>query len=256
VVAAALRDIFEKSGRQPARLQTDQGKEFWNKDVKAVLDEFDIVHFFTHSPDVKAALVERFNRTFKSRLYRYLTRESSESYLDVLQDLVDSYNLTIHSAINRTPASVKETNVREVWEHQFGDLLKDTERSKQTTKFKVGDTVRITKNKVAFNKGYLANWSEEVFTVDRVVFRRPVVYKLKDLEGEDIKGVFYGPELQLVSGYDSEVLKTDVLREKVNKKTGEKEVLIHYRGYPKDSLKWIAEKDLELPEEEQQEQQQ
>jgi transposase InsO family protein len=245
-VAEAFEDIFQED-RVPARVQTDQGKEFLNHNVKAVFDERDVEHFFTHSPDVKAAFVERFNRTFKNRLYRYMTRENTDSYLPVLQDLVRSYNQTVHSAIDRTPESVKETDVKEVWKHQYGDLLEDTpaKRRKQLSKFQVGDTVRITKNKVPFNKGYLANWSDEVFKINQVIYRRPVVYKLKDLEGEDIKGVFYAPELQSVSGYEGDVLQSEVLRSKVNKKTGEREVLIHYKGYPKDSLKWIAEKDLE-----------
>jgi transposase InsO family protein len=252
IIADALRDIFETGGRTPTLLQTDQGKEFLNKDVRALLEEYDAELFFTHSPDIKAALVERFNRTFKNRLYRYMTKSGTETYLPVLQDLVNSYNETVHSSIGRTPASVTAENVKEVFQFQYADQLKDSvskRRRDHPPQFKVGDTVRISKNKAAFDKGYLPNWSEEVFRVDRIVFRRPVIYRLRDLNGEEIKGIFYGPELQRVTGYDEEVLKADVVRHKTNKKTGEKEVLIHYRGHPKDSLKWISEKDLEEVEE-------
>jgi transposase InsO family protein len=257
IIAQAFREIFESQPKRvPLKIQTDKGKEFWNKDVRAVFDEHEVEHFSTDSPDVKAALVERFNRTFKNRLYRLLTHKKTDTYLPDLQTLVDSYNRTDHSSLgkHRTPESAsKQENLQEVWQYQYADLLADSiaKRRKQPVKFRIGDTVRMTKNKVAFQKGYLPNWSEEVFRVARVIYRRPVVYSLIDLEGEPIRGVFYAPELQLVKGYDEEVLPLDVLRKKVNKKTGEREVLIHHRGYPKDSLKWIAEKDLIDTEEEQ-----
>src|SRR5271170_638335 len=251
-IADAFRNIFETEGRVPFKVQTDQGKEFLNKDVRALFDEYDVKLFFTYSPDIKAALVERLNRTLKTRLYRYMTHQNSEVYLPVLQDIVRSYNQTVHSALSRTPASVTEGNVKEVYAHQYRDQIADSferRRKEQRPKFRVGDNVRISRNKVPFNKGYLANWSEEVFTVSRIIFRRPVVYKLQDLDRKDIGGIFYTPELQLVKGFaddEDDTAKTvDVLRRKVNKKTGDREVLIQYRGYPKETAqKWIKESDL------------
>src|SRR5215470_12474007 len=254
-VAAAFGDIFKHLSPEqiPKRIQTDQGKEFLNKHVQRVFKKYGIRHFFTHSPDIKAALVERFNRTFKTRLYRHLTSIGGKSYLPVLQKLVDSYNKTVHSALDGlTPEEASHPkNFEQQWEHQNHDLLesrgkiKPIEHSHLDTKFKVGDMVRISRSKTSFNKGYLPNWSEEVFTVAKIIYRRPVVYQLVDLEEKEIGGVFYNPELQLVKGYDKDLLKVNVLRRKTDKKTGEKQALIHYRGYPETSTKWIAERDLE-----------
>ena len=63
-------------------------------------------------------------------------------------------------------------------------------------KFKIGDKVRISKYKrKRFNKGYTSNWTEEVFTIDKIQYTNPIIYKLKDLNGEEIKESFYESEL-------------------------------------------------------------
>ena len=80
-------DTILKQGRHPNRLQTDRGKEFYNKPFQSWLKEKGIHHFSTQG-DAKAALVERFNRTFKERLYRYFTTANTIKFEDVLQDLV------------------------------------------------------------------------------------------------------------------------------------------------------------------------
>ena len=66
-------------------------------------------------------------------------------------------------------------------------------------KFKVGDDVRISKMKHVFAKGYESNWSNEIFTIIKVISRDPPVYKIKDYEGKEIDGVFYSEELQKVT---------------------------------------------------------
>ena len=63
-------------------------------------------------------------------------------------------------------------------------------------RFKVGDHVRLTRAKNVFEKGYEENWTEEVFTVTKVVLSRPPVYKLKEYDGTKVKGTFYEQELQ------------------------------------------------------------
>ncbi|CAL1298498.1 unnamed protein product [Larinioides sclopetarius] len=63
---------------------------------------------------------------------------------------------------------------------------------------KEGDTVRISKAKLTFEEGYETNWTEELFTVSDCVKRDPLVYRLKDLLGEDIQGTFSAQELQKV----------------------------------------------------------
>ena len=68
--------------------------------------------------------------------------------------------------------------------------------SKQKPKFKLGYKVRIIKYKRnTFDKGYTPNWTEEIFTVDKIRYNNPIAYKLKDLNDKEVQGSFYEPEL-------------------------------------------------------------
>jgi len=85
-VTEAMAKIL-KGGRTPTNLQTDDGKEFYNKTFQALMKQIGIHHFST-SEDTKASVVEWFNRTLKQRLYRYFTVQDTSNFVPVLQDLV------------------------------------------------------------------------------------------------------------------------------------------------------------------------
>ena len=130
----ALQDII-KQGRKPNRLQTDKGKEFYNRPVTSWLKEQDIQHFSTHG-DAKAAVVERFNRTLKQRLYRYFTAANTLEFVDILPDLVDGYNATPHRSIGMAPKQVNWKNEKAVWKRLYAK-----KRKKRKPTFKKGDRV-------------------------------------------------------------------------------------------------------------------
>ena len=112
--ARSLLEAFDSilcEGRKPEKLRTDKGTEFVNESLQQYLKKKDI-QFYTANNEPKASVVERVNRTLKSKLYRYFTAVNSLSYIDVLQDLVDSYNNTYHRSIGRAPATV---NLLSVW---------------------------------------------------------------------------------------------------------------------------------------------
>ena len=83
---------------------------------------------------------------------------------------------------------MKNKNENKVWRNLYGDY---SPPERKTPKFSVDDKVRITQKKSIFDKGYTPNWTEEVFTVTEVNYTDPITYKLKDLNGEEIKGSFY-----------------------------------------------------------------
>ena len=89
-IVAAMTRIFA-SGRKPRRLQTDKGSEFVNVKVQAFLRKHS-VDFFTTDSEVKAAMVERLNRTMKMRMFKYFTAENTYRYVDLLPALVQGYN--------------------------------------------------------------------------------------------------------------------------------------------------------------------
>ena len=99
--AKAFEQIFE-NGRQPLKIHFDEGKEFYNRQVKSVLENKKIEYFSTFS-DKKASIVERFNRTLKSRMYKYFTEHETRKWIDVIQKIIDGYNNSYHSTIKMTP---------------------------------------------------------------------------------------------------------------------------------------------------------
>ena len=96
-VTKAFASIL-KENRIPQKLQTDKGTEFFNKHFQQLMKKYNIHHFATAS-DVKASCVERFNRTLKSFMWRYLTAINSKRYYNILQDLIEGYNASYDKSI-------------------------------------------------------------------------------------------------------------------------------------------------------------
>ena len=151
--ARSLLEAFDSilsEGRKPEKLRTVKGTEFVNESFQQYLKKKDI-QFYTANNEPKASVVERVNRTLKSKLYRYFTAVNSLRYIDVLQDLVDSYNNTYHRSIGRAPAAVSLLNVGTVRRKLYGGI---TSTVAKKFKFHVGDHVRLSLRKRLFKKGY------------------------------------------------------------------------------------------------------
>ena len=69
--------------------------------------------------------------------------------------------------------------------------------------FRVRDQVCIIKSRRTFKKGYLPNWTEEIFTISKRIGKEHPIYKLTDDSGETLKGSFCEEELQKVIKEDS-----------------------------------------------------
>ena len=240
-VANAIEDIFQSSKRQPKRLQTDQGTEFYNASVKRLLAKYNVELFSVKSPK-KCALVERWNRTLKTKMWKYFTSRNTYKWLEVLPKIVRAYNNTKHRVIKMKPADVNEENAALVWERLYGN----DERYKRTIKnVQEGDTVRISKVKGQFEKGYLPNWSREEFFVDDINDKfLPSMVTLKDHHGEQIEGNFYEDEIQKIGrDPDDAVYEVEkVIRQK--RKDGEIWYLVKWLGYGNDFNSWIRKRDV------------
>ena len=238
-VAKAFQSILTSSGRYCQKLHTDEGKEFYNSKFRAMLKLYDIEHFSSGNKEIKCSVVERFNRTVKTRMYRYLTAKSTNRYIDVLQDLVRSYNLSVHSSIGMAPADVTDQNQKKVWEKLYGGHYPTSD----SFQLQVGDQVRIPRAKGRFEQGFLQNWSDEVFIVVQCVGRVPPVYKLKDVAGETLDGTFYSWELQRVIKPMDTYFKIEKI---IDQKTeGRKKFyLVKYKGYPEKFNAWVPAKDI------------
>ena len=234
-VTQAFKTIF-KEGRKPQYLWTDKGKEYYNKNMKELLEKNGITLYSTENEE-KSSVCERWNRTIKSKMWKQFTVQGNTQYLDMLPKLVKEYNNTKHSSIKMTPTEAsKKKNEGTVYFNLYGNL----EQISYKPKFKVGDKVRISKYKRnVFDKGYTPNWTEEVFTVDKIQYTNPITYKLKDLRGEDIQGSFYEPELLKAK---QDVFRIDKVIRRDYKK---KQALVKWKGYSDGFNSWIPMKDLQ-----------
>ena len=224
-----------EEGRKPVQLQTDKGSEFYNKTFQDYLKEQDIHHFSTQS-DTKAAVVERFNRTLKDRLYRVLTANNTLSYLELLPQLVESYNGSIHRSIQMPPEDVTVYNDWKVWKRLYGKQLN---RKKTKHKLNAGDKVRLSKVRRTFKKGYLPGWTEEIFVVARQLDTPTPSYKIEEYDGTAVKGTFYEPELQKVV-----VTEDDFFRVEKVLKRQDGRALIRWKGWPSKYDSWVNQKDI------------
>lgn len=194
-VINAFSTLFSSTPRRPMVIQSDKGREFNNTAVKKFLAQHDISYNTTRDPVTKAAICERFIRTIKAIIYKYFTYTKDSKYVDILGLLVAVYNKRKHSAIGMPPAEVSDSNVLKVWQH----MQKRKKTSSKRYIYKVGETVRVSNPKTLFEKGYKPKWSTELFTIDKCVWKSPVVYRLRDSDGSLIKGNFYEQELQIVN---------------------------------------------------------
>ena len=208
------------------------------------LQENDIQLFTTES-DKKASIAERFNRTMKGRTYKYFTANNTYRYADVLQSLVDGYNNSYHRSIKMKPINVRPEHTIKIRQNLYGrrtknirrkDKVKSAKPSSKKYKYAIGDLVRITKARLTFNRGYLPNWSEEIFVVyNRQNFAEPLYY-LRDFNGEEIKGGFYEKELQLV--HEPEEYRIEkVLRTK--RANGKVLHLVKWKGWSNEFNSWV-----------------
>ena len=184
-IVKAFQKILGKSARKPNKIWVDKESEFYNSSfIKNWLKNNDIEMQSIHN-EGKSVVAERFTRTLKTKIYKYMTLVLKNVYIDKL-DMKDECNNTYHKTIKMKPVDVKDGT--------YLDFKKEV--NDKDPKFKVGDHVRISKYKNIFAKGCKPNWSEEVFVISKIKNIVPWTYVINDLSGEEIIGTFYEKELQ------------------------------------------------------------
>ena len=121
------------------------------------MEEYNIRHYSTFS-NLKASICERFNRTLKTKMWKEFNFRGTYKWIDILPDLVSKYNNTKHRTVKMKPKDVTSSTA---------DPLKRIYQSRPSVtskpKFKVGDHVRVSKYKHAFEKGLTPNFTAESF---------------------------------------------------------------------------------------------
>lgn len=221
------------------KIQTDQGMEFFNTQFRAFLanlrTEHDTPVQLYHSwTDKKASIVERCQRTLRNRLGKYWERSGSLRWVDVLQDITESYNNSFHRTIGMTPNEVTEDHTEIIksrmypkpnpgesgYEKQRLQRIKNRRSARKAKKkIKVGDFVRVLTDRKTFSKESDKNFTNEIFRVTEIrdptlrgfdtYDQEPVTFKIARLRGaripigrarerRSINGSFYLSELQKV----------------------------------------------------------
>ena len=256
-VLAALKQLFANAApRKPKRLQTDKGTEFHNARVRKFLHDQGVELFSTNS-DHKAALVERFNRTLKTRIYKHLTANNTRRYVNVLPDILYSYNRSQHRTIGRAPVDVQtDEDDSAVWRRVYYDSKEaqlrraDALPTNTDNVANVGDRVRLSRWKAAFEKGYMPNWTREHYVVTgareprRGGAPRPV-YDLDDTLAETLEGACYPEELQRIPGVATNVLEVERVLRKRRGPNNETESLVKFDGWPQKFNRWITDAELQ-----------
>jgi len=230
-VLLGMQKVFKRAGTLPKNIQSDQGKEFFNKEFRKLMERKKINHYHTYS-EMKASIVERFNRTLKNSMWKQFSFQGNYKWISILPSLIEKYNSTYHHTIKLAPKKVTKANEKYILKNVYMQP-----KFYQKPKYKIGDYVRISKYKGNFAKGYQPSWSTEIFTIKEVKRTDPITYNLIDYKKTPISGSFYEPELTRVKNPDI------FLVEKILKRKGN-QVFVKWLGFDKNHNSWINKNDI------------
>lgn len=253
--STAVREAFEnifKHHEHPDFIQTDNGREFFG--LKDLFGAYGIHHFFTTDHVTKCAIVERFNRTLRTKMFKLFTVRGTHVYWDVLQDLVDGYNSSYHRSIGVAPNTVNKKTRPQVFRRLYGCkdiydyhvLLDRKNKRKKVSDVNVGDSVRIRHPKTtnAFMKMYYPQWRDRIFKVQKIL--KTGTQPIYKLDTDNTVGIsankrrgLYRQEIQPVEP-DTYRVDRIIKRDPVNKR-----VLVSWLDYPSSHNSWIPESEID-----------
>lgn len=238
--ARALRAILSENKITFETIQADMGSE-WKKDFASLLKELNIRFRWAVTSLHKASVVERVQRTLRSLLNKYMYSRQTKVYYDELDNIVQSYNTTVHSSTKFAPNDVKPANYYEIWSRKY---LRNA-RPIKPPKYRPGQTVRISKIRHTLDKRTKQSFTEEIFTIYSVVRRNSIyMYELKDSGGEHLQGLFYEQELSPVTVDDTTLYKIDrIIKYKGRDK--KRQALVSWSGFPLSAASWIPVADIQ-----------
>ena len=198
---------------------------FKNNNVK-------IYHTNSH---LKAVIIERFNRSLRELIMKEFVKNNNTVWYNILPKLIKIYNNRYHSTIKMKPIQVNKNNEKYIKENIY-----TSNKTSKNPKFKIGALVRISlKRRNLFDKpsGNI-KWTEELFKIHSINKSNVITYKIKDLNDEMIKGIFYERELQKTKNTSEVYIIEKIIRKNKNK------YLVKWRNYSNDFNSWINKDDI------------
>ena len=244
VVLQGFKDILSTTSRSPHIVRSDDGGEFQNRLFTSFLKDrgIQLIH---NEMKTKANYIERFWRTLRVRIHRYMHENNTNRFIDKLPMFIKSYNNTFHGTIKTRPSDITFENELKFYKAQKerGDRYLD---KKIKYKFSIGDKVRISHLKRPFKRSFDQQFTPEIFTVAKRYKRQGLpIYQVKDCSDSIIKGKLYQDELTLVNMPDDVSWPIDqVFRNKKRKIGGVLHYLVRWRNYPDACNSYVPAMDL------------
>ena len=178
----SIVNAFKKTiskGRKPNNIWVDQGNEFYYsfKDFKKINN----IEMYSTYNEGKSVVAERFIRTLENKIFKHMTAISKNVYFDMLDDIVNKYNNTVHRTIKTQPIDVTDDYYAE-YNENF---------NKKILNLKLVTMLQFQNIKKNLLKDLPQNWSEKVFVISKIKNTVPWTYVMNDLNGEEITGRFY-----------------------------------------------------------------
>ena len=227
-----LKKIFKKNKLKS--IWSDKEPAFLSKKMQQFFKGNNVKIYHTNSL-LKAVIVERFNRSLRELMMKEFVKNNNTVWYNILPKLLKIYNNRYHSTIKMKPVDVNKNNGKYIKENIY-----TYNKTSKNPRFKMGDLVRISlKRRNLFDKpsGNI-KWSEELFKIYSINRSNVITYKIKDLNDEIIKGIFYEKELQKTKNTSEVYIIEKIIQKNKNK------YLVKWRGYSNDFNSWIDKNDV------------
>ena len=231
-IKPCFQKIFKQ--RKPKYIWSDQEPAFFSKEMLKFFEDNNIKVYHTYS-NLKAVIIERFNRSLRELMMKSFVKNNNTVWYNILPELIKTYNNQYHRTIKMKLINVNKTNEKHV-----KNTIYNYDITNKIPKFKINDLVRISlKRRELFDKpsGNI-KWSEKLFKIHSIDKSNIITYKIKDLNDEIIKGIFYERELQKKRNTSNEYIIEKILRTKGN------QMYVKWRGYSNSFNSWINKSDI------------
>ena len=240
-MVTALASIFTEF--KPEKIRTDSGTEFKNRSVKAFLISENVFHF-TSTNELKANIAERCIKSLKMKIKKIMHERGSDVWLDILQQVTESYNNSKHRSIQMTPSEARNAEQYTLWNNQYVKKLKNftshAPTQQEIFKYHVNDKVRLAKFRATFERAYSEKWTDEIFIVTKRESLQGIAqYTIKSWDNDPVIGKFYTEELERIEVNEGGSYEIEKLIQKKNmeKKPG---YIVKWDGWPNQFNSWVS----------------
>ena len=244
-VLSKFEHLFQICGKPPEKIQTDKGSEFKCKELAELFNKFKIHHYYSYS-DRKCSIVERYNLTIQTLIYKMMERYNSFEWTKFLPRAVNIYHKRIHRTIKMSPTKAEldssQSELIKIHKARYSKV------QRKKPKFKKGDSVRIASEKTKFKRGYLQHFNDEVFVVDEVLDNLPLPrYVLADDQGTQLVGTFFENEITHFKPKADQLWRIEKILKERRKAGGRggKEYLVKWVGHDPIHNSWVDESQIE-----------